>query len=382
VKEVYWTDVLVAKTKAGLKKYWQGYVLTDGEHFYTQTRYWQELQGGESSLVQESEPVLITPKNVGKKNETHPKDQAISEIDAAAKRQRDKKGYDVPGVERSHTIVLPMLAEKYLESSDKLVWPVYVQPKLDGHRALHDGRSFTTRGGQEHKNHVWKALRFNTYGLVYDGELMLAPDAPCCKGLSKVERFQLSASVVKNEDSELVRWLRYYVYDCYDAGEPGAPFSVRLHKLTTTLGLGYDGIVIVPTLRAYDDAQVQELYQRLLRGGYEGAMIRSGLDEGYTPGHRSDQLQKLKEFQDAEFVIVGVKEGKGKFRGTAIFEVEMPNGSTCDVTPTGSLNFRQTLWVNRHQLVGAPLTVRFEGYTKDGKLRFPRGLGIRDVWDR
>jgi hypothetical protein len=50
---------------------------------------------------------------------------------------------------------------------------------------------------------------------------------------------------------------------------------------------------------------------------YEGSIIRSA-DGRYEIGHRSYSLLKLKDFQDAEFKVVGVEHGKGSFEDKAI----------------------------------------------------------------
>lgn len=379
MKTLFSTEILRATTKKGTYSYWRGHIEQDAQgQIYTCAEYWQDTKDGESEH-QFSEPVLILPKNVGKKNETTPLDQAHSELAATIKKLRDKKGYrGLDEAEDANAIILPMLAEKYLESSDSLLWPVYVQPKLDGHRAIFDGTRFTTRGGQEHKPHIHTALGFDSCALVLDGELMLDPTSPPCQGLSKVERYQLSSKTIKKDYPELTPWLRYYVYDIVR----GDRFTDRYVKLLATANHFPAQIVVVETRVANDDTQVMTLFRDFLDLGYEGAMIRDN-SGGYDIGNRSRQLQKLKPFDDEEFEIVDVvPSGRGKAATVGKFRCRTKAGVEFEANPKGTLELRQSYLQNRDQLIGKHVTVHFEGYTKDGKPRCPRAIAVREVWDK
>lgn len=54
--------------------------------------------------------------------------------------------------------------------------------------------------------------------------------------------------------------------------------------------------------------------------GYEGARVRN--KDGEYESKRSSNLQKLKNFDDSEYKVVGLNEGRGKMTGRAIFMCE------------------------------------------------------------
>lgn len=366
------TAILVAETKGGKAKYWQGRVLKDGADYYTQTVWWQD-----HSAVQESTPAQVLGKNLGRRNETSPEAQAHAELSAEVKKLRDKKGYRYPGeAVAADAVVLPMLAEKFLEVDD-VEYPCFTQPKLDGHRALYDGTRFTTRGGQVHKPHIQQALALSTKGLTFDGELMLDPACPALEGLSKVERFQLSASAVKADYPDLTPWLRFFVYDVVD----DKPFAARdqvVWAFFKTAKAQQFGWRVVKTHPVEDEAAVLWTNAYYLGLGYEGTMVRH-TTEGYRVGHRSRQLLKLKPYDDAEFEIVDVvPAGKGKAAKVGKFVCRTAEGVEFRANPKGSYELRQSYLENRTQLIGKRVTVYYEGFSDEGKPRFPRAINVRE----
>jgi len=113
--------------------------------------------------------------------------------------------------------------------------------------------------------------------------------------------------------------------------------------------------------------------------GYEGSMLRFG-DEPYRDGKRSRTLLKLKEFQDEEFMIVRVTEGKpyvteeGTFR-VPIYECQYkPGGPTFTVTAPGNMHEKHALWVDSDATCGKFLTIKFHYYSADGIPQLPIAL--------
>ena len=88
----------------------------------------------------------------------------------------------------------------------------------------------------------------------------------------------------------------------------------------------------------------------------------------------------MKEFDDAEFTIVGVIEGRGNLMGHGIFEC------TSDKAPYNKFeaklkgprdNLRQYL-EHPERAIGKIVTVQFQGYTRKSKVpRFPVALRFR-----
>src|SRR5690606_15743039 len=114
--------ILYHKAKGGDLRQWR--VWTEGPIIFTE--YGQA--GGKLQVSQKT----ATPKNVGRSNETSPSRQAVLEANSLWQHKIDRK-YSLTPEEAQEPLLLPMLAHKYKK------WPgeeVYVQPKLDGVRAL------------------------------------------------------------------------------------------------------------------------------------------------------------------------------------------------------------------------------------------------------
>ena len=114
-----------------------------------------------------------------------------------------------------------------------------------------------------------------------------------------------------------------------------------------------------------------------MAAGYEGVIIRNkkGL---YRLATRSEDLQKFKEFEDAEFSIVGFTEGEGNEKGAVIWICETEEKKKFRVRPKGTVDDRKELFKKGQTYVGKMLTVKYQELTDEGIPRFPVGLAIRD----
>jgi len=98
----------------------------------------------------------------------------------------------------------------------------------------------------------------------------------------------------------------------------------------------------------------------------------------YEIGKRSYSLLKLKDFVDAEYRIFDIIDGGGSDAGLAIFILETDDGSRFNCRPEGTQSNRAELYINRKELVGKFLTVRYQELSRDGIPIFPVGVSIRD----
>ena len=81
---------------------------------------------------------------------------------------------------------------------------------------------------------------------------------------------------------------------------------------------------------------------------------------------------------DAEFIVIGYKQGTGRETGTIIFRCTVKDYGEFDVRPKGTREDRQRWFKDGEQLIGKKLTVKFQGYSDSGIPRFPVGIGLRD----
>jgi len=315
------------------------------------------------------------PKNIGKSNETTPEEQAELEAQSLWKRQIDKGYIEDPETipkEEEVQLFLPMLAHSSDKKQHKIVYSCFVQPKLDGVRCLarviDDQVVLWSRKGKlfdvpiELKAALRPVLKD---GLVFDGELFHA-------GWT----FQRIIRAVKKYREDDTPALQYWIYD---APHRDSPFYMRFDTLQAALsGVSSSNLVLTDTKLVKSWEEVVKKEQEYISEGYEGLIIRNLAGE-YRYGHRSNDLLKLKRFQEEEFIILGVSEGIGKDSGTAIFACRIPGTTnTFSVRPMGTVEVRERYWREGSSLIGKRLTVKYQGLSEDGVPRFPIGKTIRD----
>lgn len=341
---------------------------------------WGQL---DSLNPQQTLDVIAEGKNKGRSNSTTPGQQAEKEATSQWEGKL-KKGY-VQSIEAARAGevdaiieggVNPMLAKRFDEQGDKIEYPAFAQPKFDGHRCIavvkHGKATLWSRTrkpitGLPHIVSELEALakRTGLRDIIFDGEAYVH---------SYRNNFEDLTSFIRNPSPkpghEVVQ---YHVYDV--VGDQ--PQNVRLGYLKELTG---DTLIPVETVTVNDEEELMAAFERFLSQGYEGAMVRNY--RGKYVGKRSADLQKIKEFQDAEFMVVGVEEGRGKLAGHAIF--------VCAMAPTNpAICFRAKMKGKTEDLkkyfehpelaVGKQLTVKYQGLTnKNGVPRFPRALRFKE----
>lgn len=365
MKIVKSSPILYSKASTGLDKMWQGHIGLDGEQYFIFSTSWRKLAGGGESKVVQSIPYPTTVKNLGKANETTPLEQAESEFESMCKKQSDSKNYLPAGAAvASEKLPQPMLAQKYRDRSSKIQYPAFVQRKYDGNRMIFDGKSGQSRGGQPMIPEVIQHLQFDTFGLILDGELMLPENV----------KLQVTMTAIKKYTKELSPKLLYCVYDVVD---PVLTYEERKERLETLVKYFPKNVILVETQRVYNEAEMQKYHQQFVLEGFEGTIIRNtkGL---YAVGQRSNDLQKHKDFQDAEFKVVDVTSGAGLYDGCAILVCETKEGKRFNSNPEGTLEYKRDLFKNRQNLIGQWLTCRFFDKTADGIPVFNVGVSFRE----
>ena len=348
---------------------------------------------------QVNERVVSLGKNIGKKNETTPVQQAISEAQALWNKKRDA-GYSAAvgavggagaaaggeassdeeaavttaAVTTASDVPLPMLAQDYNKRGKIIVFPCYAQRKLDGVRcvAIQD-KGLYSRNGKAFSAHL-TALRAEVdslpAGTILDGELYADKEH-----LSFQEIVGLTKkATLKAGDAEKLAHMYLCVYDTIRVGT-NKERKTALEELFASRAFKH--IKLLPTAVCNSDADAKLLHSNFVEEGYEGLILRNtgGL---YKVGHRSADLQKYKEFLDEEFTIVGFKEGDGIEKGCVLWRCVTKTGLEFDCRPRGTREDRAALFVTGATHVGKKLTVRFQEWTDDGIPRFPVGITIRD----
>lgn len=320
-------------------------------------------------------------KNAGRSNATTGPQQAKAEARAAWEKRIKRGGYK-ESIAHAKTYLhsVPMLAHKYPEHLEKgkVNFPVLVQPKLDGLRVL-AYRKGDTVVLQSRKltyytapSHIIKELECRIEGdMVLDGELY-------CHDMTLNE---INSAAKKHHPGETER-LQFHIYDATYLSAQGQCQDAR-HDMVLEHFNDYgesEYVRTVPTFDCYSDDQVQAHYKHFVGEGYEGAIVRT-LDNTYEFDTRSHGLLKLKDHQEEEFEIVGIRPGKGKAAKHPVFtckNARSTKGETFDVLPKADDKTKRAMLLLGATVIGRMLTVRFHQWTQYGQPEHPRGITIRE----
>ena len=323
-------------------------------------------------------------KNIGKKNETTPYQQCLNETRKKWQDKKEKESYtespkDIPNEkEEKEEKYFPMLAHTYDPSSMKkkkndIVFPCYVQPKLDGLRCIVYSTGSTivcqSRTGAyfETMDHIIKEITpyFKGGKIIFDGELYTT-EMP----------FEQLAGLIKKKkitenDKELLKHVKYHIYDIIDTN----PYSKRYEWIHKNIK-DNRYLSSVPTFLT-DKKDFKKYFSEFVEEGYEGIILRnvSGM---YTCNYRSHDLQKYKEFMESEYEIVGAKEGDGRDKGTVIWICKNEQNKEFSVRPRGTIEMRREWFENHNEYIGKMLTIIYQELSELGIPRFPVGKSIRD----
>lgn len=363
-------EKLYKRNVNGTINQWEVIVENDG--YYT-------AFGQVGGVITKSEKVIVEAKNIGKKNETTQEQQALKEAESVWKKKIKSENFviNIEDVDNK-TFNPPMLAHTYdgIYTEDIK----YIQPKLDGIRCnIHYENSEVFALSRKNNpfytvEHIKESL-LNVLkehpSLHLDGELY---NHELHDDFNKVVSLVKKEKVNDTNIIEIVKYVRYNIYDLWDDENPNMTFKER-NELINCILRDLPFIDIVETREVSSQEDVKEHFIDFVSNGYEGAILRK--DAPYEH-KRSKNLLKYKEFMDDEFTVLDIYEGKAK-NGIAEYAwIALGNGNACKATLSFSDEECAKMYKNKYEIIGKKATVRFFGYTQDGKLRFPVLKAIRD----
>lgn len=251
-----------------------------------------------------------------------------------------------------------LLAKAWDPATDPTGW--WMSEKLDGVRAVWDGRRLVSRLGNTFGAPEWfvEGLPTRTTGRLLDGELWMG------RG-----EFQVTTSVVRSGADK--GWDRV-LYRVFDAPETEGGFEARQTALARIAERAADHVQVVSQMRCTGRAHLEECLDYVIANGGEGLMLRRA-GSRYI-GARSDTLLKVKRFKDGEALVIGYVPGKGKNAGRlGALRCQLPDGTSFDVG-TGFSDVQR----DRPPRIGAKVTVKYQELSRDGVPRFPVFLAARD----
>lgn len=216
----------------------------------------------------------------------------------------------------------PLLAHIY--EPHRVTYPCYVQPKLNGIRALYQNGNFQSRDQLPFTKGLLDHLSIplqQIFGpeIVLDGELYHHG--------WPLQRINAAVTPVRLKPTEDTALVEYHVFDVVDFGKSfGARYDYG--------PIDMQSVKRVRTVRCGTETLANELYAEWVSLGYEGMMYRLG-DCPYTvpkqekgassirgtrflsdKDNRVWHMLKRKDWQDDEFECIHTEEGEGKLKGT------------------------------------------------------------------
>jgi len=379
--------VLYGTEKNGKTKMWKASIYYDenGDKAISTIEFGQ-LDGKKQLSSRE----YTEGKNIGKKNQTTPLEQCINETQKKWFDKKEKESYredkedseekeEKQDNEEKEEKYFPMLAHTYEPNTSKnkkndIVFPCYVQPKLDGLRCI----MYKDRGGKircqsrtgtyfdtmDHITNELKTLFYNP--IILDGELY-TDNIPFEELAGLIKKKKISES-----DRDKLKNVKYHVYDIVDSTRT---YEERHRDIVRLIGSNYEYTVTVPTYLS-EKVNFKKFFSEFIEMGYEGIMLRN-MNGMYRCNYRSHDLQKYKEFMESEYEIVGFKEGDGRDKGTVIWVCKSEN-KEFSVRPKGTMESRRELFINAKKYIGKKLTVIYQELSELGVPRFPVGKAIRE----
>lgn len=243
------------------------------------------------------------------------------------------------------------LAETFRPNADPSAY--WISEKLDGVRAVWDGRELRFRSGRPVPAPAWFLAGLPDQSL--DGELWLG------RG-----RFDELSGIVRKAQPIEADWrrVRYMVFEL-----PGAAgsFTQRHEQIKVAVAQAdVPWLGVVEQYRVKDRGELTAKLDEVVRGGGEGLVLHRAAAV-YSVGRTGDLL-KLKRWQDAEAIVVAHEPGYGRLAGlVGALRLRAPDGKEFRVGSGLSDDLRRA-----PPAIGTLVSYRYQELTKDGIPRFPR----------
>lgn len=346
----------------------------------TQDNAYQTTSGQVGGKQIISQWTYVEGKSIGQSNETTPTEQAEKEAAALARIRTEHGWCTSPEEAKSHKDYFHcMLADKIQNVKNLVIdedHPVYIQRKLDGARNIDSIEGMQTRSGKTWVSapHIQEKLMklFEKYpDLMFDGELYYHSDED---NFNEVISMIKKTKPTEEDLQKSAQMVQYWIYDLPSC--PGT-FSERNAEINRLFAENPDildsSFVNVETIKITSREEIDKYLEQFVSEGFEGAIVR--LDTPYE-NKRTKNLLKVKKFQDEEFTILDIEEGKGKFYGHAGRIIVDVDGKPVSTGLRFTHAEMKEIWERRDYYIGKKATVKYFNKTVDGSLRFPKTIQI------
>jgi DNA ligase-1 len=316
------------------------------------------ISGYTDGIKTTSEWTCCSGKNIGKKNETTPNEQAMAEAKAMWTKRVELGNFENINNIDNEVYFSPMLAHKWEDRKDKIKYPVYSQPKLDGIRCIVRADGMWSRNGKKiiSAPHIFESMKYlfdENPDLIFDGELYADKFANDFNAICSLVK---KTKPTRDDLKKSAESIQYHIYDLPSCNNVFNKRSEELYSLDLP-----NCCKRVDTHYVIDESLLIDLYSAYVNQGYEGQMIRT--NEEYE-NKRSKSLLKHKSFIDEEFIILDVIEGEGNKTGmVGSFVFENKDGKRFNSSPKFNWEECIAMWNDRANLIGKSATVKYFNLT-------------------
>lgn len=198
----------------------------------------------------------------------------------------------------------PQLAEDAL--IELVEFPCWVQPKIDGVRALNLQGTLTGRSLDPFEGYGITEFFSQPEFVGLDGEMTLGDKPNCTERLCSKTTGAMGRFKGVTEMADLHWWVFDYLPD------PSIPYQSRYTLLTMKVAeLNHPRIHLVPYVVVNNMAELNNAIAAFASQGYEGTIVRNPRaphKEGRAT-KKGQQLWRVKPWADAEILVTGITEG-------------------------------------------------------------------------
>lgn len=270
---------------------------------------------------------------------------------------------------------------------DRVEYPVLVEPKLDGIRVIafiHKEVEYFSRNGR----------KFENFG-IFDDELLQIADGKNIvidgevTGTTQEKAFKGVTTQARRKENVDASGLKYHIFDWITISEFKKMKGKMLQDERTTelKKMWYDAderetvnVKLVKGKICNNLKQVEKYYQRCLKKGYEGVILKT-LNALYQ-FKRTYDWSKIKPTKTKDLKIVDFEEGKGKYKGMLGAFIADNDGVEIHVGGGYDDAQRKKFWKARKKMIGTTIEVEYDIETDDGSFRFPRFVTVRRDLDK
>lgn len=201
----------------------------------------------------------------------------------------------------------PQLAEDAV--LDRVNYPCWAQPKIDGVRALNLTGTLTGRSLDPFAGFGITEFFSRSEFVGLDGEMTLGDNASCPNRLCSMT----TGAMGRFRDITEMADLHWWVFDFVAPLTRSQPYEERYGRVAGRLArLQHPRLHLVSYKECSGEVQLREIIAQYAEEGYEGTIIRNPLAR-YKEGRatlKGQELWRVKPWADAEILVTGITQGE------------------------------------------------------------------------